>query len=171
MGGTFTKPLIMAKKQQLNLFPPAPKLPVVSQVSSGGVAFRNNSAGVEIALISVGPAKRWQLPKGLVDAGETPETTAVREVREEAGIETKVIQKIETIEYWYVGEKGQQRVRFHKFVHFFLLRYIAGQVSDHDWEVNEARWVPIEQAKKMLTFKNERQALEKAERLIKEVIS
>lgn len=140
---------------------------MLDQVSAGGVAFRYTPFGVEVALISVGPAKRWQLPKGLVDAGETPEITAVREVREEAGIETELLRKIETIEYWYVGDKGKQRVRFHKFVHFFLLRYIAGQVSDHDREVNEARWVPIDQARKMLAFRSERQALEKAAELIK----
>jgi len=152
----------MPKSQQLNLFPQGPKLPVVDQVSAGGVAFRSGASGAEVALISVGPVKRWQLPKGLVDAGETPEVTAVREVREEAGIETELLQKIETIEYWYVGDKGKQRVRFHKFVHFYLLRYIAGRVSDHDREVNEARWVSIDQAMKMLAFRSERQALEKA---------
>ncbi|MFD3000211.1 NUDIX hydrolase [Pontibacter toksunensis] len=155
-------------KEQLSLFPDnAPKRPTLEQVSSGGVAFRISSPGIEVALISVGPEKRWQLPKGLVDAGETPEVTAVREVREEAGIETELLQRIETIEYWYVGNKGRQRVRFHKFVHFFLLRYLSGQVQDHDREVNEARWVSIGEAITMLTFKTERQALEKAARLIK----
>ena len=153
--------------EQLSLFPDGPKLPVLDQVSSGGVAFRNTAAGVEVALISVGPAKRWQLPKGLVDAGETPEVTALREVREEAGIVTELVERIDTIAYWYVGNKGKQRVRFHKFVHFFLLRYKTGQVQDHDHEVNEARWVSIAEAVKMLTFKSERQALEKAAELIK----
>lgn len=153
-------------KEQLSLFPDGPKLPVLDQVSSGGVAFRASSPETEVALISVGPTKRWQLPKGIVDAGETPEVTAVREVREEAGIKTELVERIDTIEYWYVGNRGRQRVRFHKFVYFFLLRYLSGQVSDHDREVNEARWVPISEAKKMLTFKSERQALEKAEKLI-----
>jgi 8-oxo-dGTP pyrophosphatase MutT (NUDIX family) len=147
--------------------PEKASLATLEQISSGGVAFRATQTSIEVALISVGKDARWQLPKGLVDAGESPEVTAVREVREEAGIETELLQQIETIEYWYVGNKGKQRVRFHKFVHFFLLRYIAGQVSDHDWEVNEARWVPVEQAKEMLSFKSERQALEKAEKLIK----
>ncbi|GAB3527729.1 NUDIX hydrolase [Pontibacter brevis] len=154
-------------KEQLSLFPEGPKLPVLDQVSSGGVAFRFGASGAEVALISVGPGKRWQLPKGLVDAGETPEITALREVREEAGITTELLRKIDTIEYWYVGNRGKQRVRFHKFVHFFLLRYVTGQVSNHDREVNEARWVPINEAGNMLTFKSERQALDKAIALIK----
>ena len=145
---------------------PKPKLPVVDQVSSGGVAFRRSEAGVEIALISVGKPARWQLPKGIVDPGETPEVTAVREVEEEAGIKTKLLQKLDTIEYWYVGNKGQQRVRFHKFVHFFLLAYTSGDIGKHDWEVNEARWVTIKDAEQMLAFKSEKQTVARAAHLI-----
>lgn len=154
-------------KQQLNLFPEEPKPPVLEQVSAGGVAYRISSVGTEVVLISVGQQARWQLPKGLVDAGETPEITAIREVREEAGIETELVSKLETIEYWYVGNKGKERVRFHKFIHFFLLRYVSGQTEQHDHEVNEARWIAIGKANKMLAFKGERQVLEKAEKLIK----
>ncbi len=123
---------------------------------------------MEVALISVGPQRRWQLPKGIVDAGETPEATAIREVREEAGIHTELLRKIETITYWYVGDKGKQRVRFHKFVHFFLLRYTSGNIAEHDWEVNEARWVAIEEAINLLSFKTERQVVEKAKLLLKD---
>jgi 8-oxo-dGTP diphosphatase len=151
---------------QTELWPDKPKLPVVDQVSAGGVAFRTGPSGTEVALISVGKEARWQLPKGLVDPGETPEVTALREVREEAGIETELVERIDTIEYWYVGDRRGQRVRFHKFVHFFLLRYQAGQVSDHDHEVNEARWVQIREARQLLAFRSERQAVEKAEGLI-----
>ncbi|WP_114778373.1 NUDIX hydrolase [Botryobacter ruber] len=148
--------------------PGKPKLPVLEQVSAGGVAYRTGASGLEVALISVGTQARWQLPKGIVEADETPEATAVREVREETGIDTVLKDRIATIEYWYVGSKGAQRVRYHKFVHFYLLEYRSGQVSNHDREVNEARWVPLAQAKQMLTFKNEQQALEKAGVLIQQ---
>ncbi|SFG88462.1 NUDIX hydrolase [Pontibacter chinhatensis] len=148
---------------------PKPKFPTVDQVSSGGVAFRTGEAGVEVALISVGQQQRWQLPKGIVDTGEAPEATAVREVREEAGINAELIQKLDTIEYWYVGDKGKQRVRFHKFVHFFLLRYTSGDIKDHDWEVNEARWVPLDEAIQLLSFKTERQVVEKAKVLLESI--
>ncbi|MEJ8800874.1 NUDIX hydrolase [Pontibacter sp. H249] len=141
---------------------PKPKLPIVDQVSSGGVAFKRSETGVDIALISVGKPARWQLPKGIVDPGETPEVTAVREVEEETGIKCKLLQKLDTIEYWYVGDKGQQRVRFHKFVHFFLLAYTSGDIGKHDWEVNEARWVAINKAEQMLAFKSEKQMVAKA---------
>ncbi|CAN5770854.1 NUDIX hydrolase [soil metagenome] len=130
------------------------------------MAFRTGPSATEVALISVGKEQRWQLPKGIVDPGETPEVTALREVREEAGIETELGEQIDTIAYWYVGDQRGQRVRFHKFVHFFLLRYKGGEISDHDHEVNEARWVEIGQARQMLAFKSERQAVEKAEAMI-----
>ncbi|MCC9165979.1 NUDIX hydrolase [Pontibacter harenae] len=156
-------------QQQLPLFPDQPKPPVLEQVSAGGVVYRISAAGLEVALISAGKPARWQLPKGILDPGETPEVTALREVREEAGIAAELIKHIQTIEYWYVGNKGKQRVRFQKFVHLFLLRYKSGDVQNHDHEVNEARWVLLPEAKKMLSFKSERQALEKAEQLIREL--
>ncbi|WP_299984881.1 NUDIX hydrolase [uncultured Pontibacter sp.] len=145
---------------------PKPGLPTLEQVSSGGVVFQHGLSGIEVALISVGKPARWQLPKGIVDPGETPETTAVREVQEETGVTATLVEKIDTIEYWYVGNKAGQRVRFHKFVHFFLLAYQSGDIGQHDWEVNEARWVDLQAAKELLSFKSERQALEKAEQLI-----
>ena len=127
---------------------------------------RGRSGGLEIALILVGPQGRWQLPKGLVNAGETPETAALREVAEEAGIETALVEPIDVIEYWYYGSRGAQKVRFHKQVHFFLLEYVAGDVANHDDEVEEARWVGFEAAKAMLSFASERKVVEKAEQLL-----
>jgi 8-oxo-dGTP pyrophosphatase MutT (NUDIX family) len=142
-------------------------MPTLEQVSSGGVAFRRasegESAGLEIALILVGPQRRWQLPKGLVNAGETPETAALREVAEEAGIETALLEPIDVIEYWYYGSRGTQKVRYHKKVYFFMLEYVSGDVANHDDEVEEARWVELEAAIGMLSFANERKVVEKAQ--------
>ncbi len=146
------------------------KIQTREQVSSGGVAFRADDSGFEIAIISVNPSRRWQLPKGLVDASETPEFAALREVREEAGIETELLSKIETIEYWYLGDSRGERVRFHKLVHFFLLKYVAGNVENHDSEVVEARWAKAEDALKMMTFKSEREIVKKAIKMIPEFI-
>ncbi len=146
------------------------KFQTVEQVSAGGAAFRRTADGYEIAIISVVPSRRWQLPKGLIDQGETPETAALREVREEAGIEADLLSKIETIEYWYVGENRGERVRFHKLVHFFLMKYAAGDVENHDFEVIEARWVKAGEALKRLAFKSERETVEKAIKMISQFL-
>lgn len=138
----------------------------MDQISAGGVAFRWQDSLPEIAIVSMKPKLRWQLPKGIVDPGEAPEMTAVREVREEAGIETDLLSLIETIEYWYRSTKYGKPVRFHKFVHFYLLEYKRGDVSDHDHEVEEARWVSFDTAIDMLAFKSEREVVEKARKMI-----
>jgi 8-oxo-dGTP pyrophosphatase MutT (NUDIX family) len=142
--------------------PQKAKLTTLDQVSAGGVVFRRGPKDVEVAIISVGDPARWQLPKGIVDPGETPEVTALREVHEEAGLTAMLVAPLETVEYWYVGHRGKGRVRFHKFVHFFLMEYQSGEVNNHDHEVNEARWVGIEQAQEMLAFKGEKQAVAQA---------
>jgi 8-oxo-dGTP pyrophosphatase MutT (NUDIX family) len=142
------------------------KVPVKEQVSAGGVVYRGEKENVEVVIVAVGGQNRWQLPKGLVDKGENPEVTAVREAREEGGVSSEVVQLIETIEYWYAGLDNGIRVRFHKRVHFFLLRYLSGDTRDHDWEVNEARWVPIGDATSQLAFDNERRVMERARELL-----
>lgn len=141
-----------------------PRIPTKPQISAGGVAFRTMKGRVEVALISVGSENRWQLPKGIVDKGESTEAAALREVREEAGIVTNPLNLIDKTEYWYYDRR--QRVRFHKFVYFYLLRYESGKVTDHDDEVNEARWVEIDDAIKMLAFDSERKVVEKAKTMI-----
>ena len=134
-----------------------------TQVSAGGIVFRPLAdRGSEVALISVGDPPRWQLPKGLVDRGETPETAAIREVREEAGLEADIIERLKLIEYWYQATVTGRRVRIHKFVHFFLMKYLSGDVADHDHEVNEARWMEVGQAIGTIAFKSERAVLEEA---------
>jgi 8-oxo-dGTP pyrophosphatase MutT (NUDIX family) len=133
-----------------------------TQVSAGGAVFRPGASGPEIALISVGTPPRWQLPKGIIDKGETPEHAAVREVREEAGIDAGIDRLIEKAEYWYQATESGGRVRYHKFVYFFSMAYIGGDVADHDDEVNEARWFSADEAIAMLTFRSEREIVEKA---------
>jgi 8-oxo-dGTP pyrophosphatase MutT (NUDIX family) len=132
-----------------------------AQVSAGGVVVRGEGDAAEVVLISVGPQRRWQLPKGLVEPDERAEQTAAREVREETGIDADLVTPIDVIEYWYVATRGHEKVRYHKRVHFFLFRYRGGDVADHDHEVHEARWVPAGEAPKLLAFANERRVVER----------
>lgn len=145
-------------------------IPTQAQRSAGGVVFRRRGGHMEIALICVGEKRRWQLPKGLIESGEAPELAAIREVREEAGVESELIAPLQVVEYWYFGTEGRgtkaSRVRYHKFVHFFLLEYRAGDVRDHDNEVEEARWVALDEAPGMIAFASERRVIEESIELL-----
>jgi len=133
----------------------------VKEVSAGGVIYRKNSDAFEVALIYA--RNRWGLPKGHVEERERVDQAALREVREETGLEGKLIRKLGDIRYSYRDKtKKNEPIRIYKRVHFFLLRYIKGDVRYHDHEVDDARWFPIEQAIKQLKFATERRMVHRA---------
>lgn len=135
--------------------------------SAGGVCYRSSGAGPEIALIKTHEG-RWQLPKGWIEDGEAPEAAALREVREEAGLEAEIVAPLDTIEYWYVSRYDPEPARVHKFVQFFLARCTGGSTDDHDDEVTEARWLPIEDAARTLSHEDERRIVAAARALLRE---
>ena len=104
----------------------------------------------------------WALPKGTPAAGETLEETAVRETREETGLAVEVEEPIQSIVYFFV----RGRTRFHKTVHFFLMRPTGGNLDEHDHEFDEARWVQMEEALQLMTHATERSVVERAAGLL-----
>jgi len=135
-----------------------------TQVSSGGIIFRKHNDITEIAMVAVKGGNVWCLPKGLIDKGEVPEKTALREVEEETGLKGRIIEKLGEITYWYYIK--EENIKCKKTVYFFLMEYEAGDVSKHDWEVDDAAWFPIDEALKKASYKGEREIIEKAREIV-----
>ena len=130
------------------------------QTSAGGVIYKKNDSSIQIALISVRNGQAWCLPKGIVDKGETTEETAVREVREETGLNGRIIDALGEINYWYFVK--EENIKCRKKVYFYLMEYVSGDTADHDFEVDEAGWFPLEIALEKVSYKGDRMVIEKA---------
>ncbi len=103
-------------------------------------------------------SKVLALPKGHPDDGESPLEAAAREVREEAGVSGELVEKLGDVRYWY--QRSGRRIL--KVVSFYLFEYREGDVADHDDEIEEARWVPLEEAPRALTYRGEREMVKRA---------
>ncbi len=130
------------------------------EFSAGGIVFNDKG---QVLLTQHSQNKHWSFPKGLIDPGQTPKEAAIREVREEGGVEAGIIDKVGYSKYVYHfnGEK------IFKVVTYFLMKYISGNIEDHDWEVSEAGWYEPEKALKQLTFSQDKVLLKKAVELNK----
>ena len=148
---------------------------MVREISAGGVVLRKISGTWHVALIepqkeslvtAKSPRKRTAallaLPKGLLDPGETPQATAVREVHEETGIVAEIVTKLTDIKYVYIRNWGDGE-RVFKIVSFYLLRYGSGEIDDITpemrIEVKRALWIPLAEASRQLIYSNERKVL------------
>ncbi len=132
------------------------------EFSAGGVVVRRLRGEWHVAAIRPRGKEVWALPKGLIDQGETAAETALREVAEEAGVEGRLVGKLGDVRYVYTW-RGE---RVFKVVSFFLVRYSRGRLGDiapaMRVEVDEARWLPLEEAPRLLAYGGEREMAAKA---------
>lgn len=164
------------------------KSSVTREFSSGGVVFKNNSGQIlwlvrKTAASELYPKQYWMLPKGRIDDApndqpgpiasgkikadsKSLEDAAIREVKEEGGIDAKIIRKIGTSMYSFTDPKAG---RVLKFVTFYLMEYIKDLSEGFCWETAEVVWLPFNEAKKQLSFSGEKQVLVKAKELLSSV--
>jgi 8-oxo-dGTP pyrophosphatase MutT (NUDIX family) len=146
--------------------PSGPRLPTQREVSAGGVVYRRAEDAIEVVLASRRTRRgdlAWGLAKGGIEPGESREDAAIREVREETGLDATIEADLGDTRYIYVWED----VRIRKRVHFFLMRHTGGDVDDRDDEMEEVRWFPLERALKRAAYRGERDVLARAAELLR----
>lgn len=139
---------------------------VETLVSAGGVVYQRNGGQLETVLCGRSQPLRWSLAKGTPDPGETLEQTALREVREETGLDVAIDGSLGSIDYWF-ADRGKD-VRYHKTVHFFLMVPVGGSTEQHDPEFDVVQWFKTEEALDALAYPNEVNVLQRALDLIAE---
>ncbi|HEY0143071.1 MAG TPA: NUDIX hydrolase [Thermoanaerobaculia bacterium] len=127
--------------------------------SSGGAVISVREGVPYVALIATRNKTRWGLPKGAVTDGETSEAAALREVREETGLEARIVKPLDTIEYFF--RAGDTLIR--KRVDFYLMEYLAGELIPQLSEVDDVEWVALSESLQRASFDSERKLLEKAQ--------
>ncbi len=164
------------------------------EFSAGGIVLRHaqdfgskpqfSKKKTEVLLCQHSQHHGWVFPKGLIGDhvkdetksasakgfGETKEEAAIREVKEETGVIGKILKPLTPVTYWYVFEKdpsagsGQEKIK--KTVYFFLMEYIAGDTKDHDFEMENVEWLPVDEVEKRLTYKSDKQVWQEAKKLV-----
>lgn len=129
---------------------------MIREFSAGGLVVREIDGRPHLATVLVKDGSVHALPKGNIEPGEKGAETAVREVKEETGLDAELVEKLGDVKYWYV-RKWSDGERVFKVVSFFLLRYLSGSLDDYQREeVDGAEWVPLEEAPKRLAYKGEK---------------
>ena len=141
------------------------RLRASTATSAGGIVVQFDDG---IPSLVVGARRRdrniltWTLPKGTPNPGETREQTALREVGEETGLEVRITDVLDSIEYWFI----QRGTRIHKTVHYYLMEPIGGDLAGHDHEFDQVRWVRFDEAPNLLTFETERALVARAAEVV-----
>lgn len=131
------------------------------QTSAGGVVVRRGAGGrLEVCLIRPRGRRVWALPKGGVEPGESVVDAALREVSEETGVRAVAERDLGAIRYTFRDRTHGRDVQ--KTVHYFLMRAVGGDTGQHDHEVVEARWAPLDEALRLMAYANERDVVRRA---------
>jgi 8-oxo-dGTP pyrophosphatase MutT (NUDIX family) len=137
------------------------------EISSGGIIYREAADRFEVALTRTRRGPVWCLPKGRVEPEETLEEAAIREVREETGLLGRIVRPLRPIEYNYLARGADGgRTPVAKTVHFYLMLFLEGSVEDHDGEVVDVQWFPLDVAGRLLYHAGERDVLALAKKVL-----
>ena len=131
--------------------------------SAGGIVFKKEDSQIYILITQHSQHHGWIFPKGLIEPPENPKTTAVREVSEEGGVVAKIVQELPPTEYFY--QHGGDKIK--KKVTYFLMEYVSGDPGDHDWEMEDAKWVSVEKVEELLTYNSDKEVFQKAKKILK----
>ncbi len=135
-----------------------PKVRTVAALSAGGVVARKADGRTEVALVGDSKRNTWYLPKGGLSKGETIEQAALREVKEETGLDVRMVRPIRAIEYWFYVRGA----RVHKRVHYFLMEPTGGDFSRRDMENDRAGWFDLQDALARMSYENEAEVVREA---------
>lgn len=160
---TPAQPLLLAGRPA-HLGPNGSRPRVLHERSAGGLVLKRERGSYVGLIIGRSTPRIWSLPKGHVEPNETIEDAATREVLEETGIQGTIIMKLSDIRYWFYAN----RMKHSKIVHFFLMRYVSGTPTPLLSEVDEAKWVALDELPDVLTHVNERRLIEIAQNLVQE---
>lgn len=138
------------------------------EFSAGGVVFKKEKKKIFVLLCQHSYHHGWGFPKGLIGdkiKKEKKEDTAIREVKEETGANAKILKPLEKITYWYVFE-GE---KIKKTVYFFVMEYIDGDITEHDFEMDNVEWLPIDVARERITYKSDKKVFDEAKPIIEKI--
>jgi 8-oxo-dGTP diphosphatase len=136
---------------------------MIGEYSAGGVVYRRTENGYDIVAVQRARHEDWSLPKGHIEAGESREQAALREVKEETGLDAQIVGDLGEVVYFY-RRKNEGLVR--KSVYHFLMEATSDKLGNPNWEVSEIRWVPITEAHTLLSYENDKGVVRKAQSLL-----
>lgn len=131
------------------------------EFSAGGIVYKKIGGETFILIAQHSGHHGWVFPKGLIGdkkKGEKKEEAAIREVKEEAGVDAKIIKPLTPLTYWYAWEKEKRK----KTVYYFLMEYKSGDITKHDHEMEKVEWLPVEKIVERLTYENEKRVFNEA---------